>query len=132
MASSTLSKVTFFLVLGLLIFLIVLAFANRRREFAITNVSWIVQNGTSTDTKDTMTTGGNNLYIANATSNLSLIIAPNPANTIGRQILIKNVTANTVTLASGSGVSISGTIAANDYGLFVVVGALNTFVRINE
>jgi hypothetical protein len=132
--SNTLGYINLFLIIGLFIFLIIVVFSGRRQEFAITNVAWVVQEGTSSATTENMATGGNNLYIAQSSSALSLTVLPSNTNTIGRQIMIKNTTNNVVTVVAGSGVTItgSGTVAASDYGLYVVRGATNSFIRINE
>lgn len=60
-------------------------------------IGWRIQNGSTDSTQENMKTGGNNLYIANRSS-IQIVISSNSGNTKGREIAIKNDTANNVTI----------------------------------
>ena len=131
---ATLSYVNLFLIIGILIFLIVIAFAGRRQEFAVSNISWIVQQGAASGATDTMLTGGNNFYIGNSSTDLTLTVAPAVTNTVGRQILIKNNSMKAITAVGGTNVTLnpaSVTINPSDYAWYVATGT-NNFLRVNE
>ncbi len=99
----------------------------------------LVQNGSS-NTAETMTTGGNNLYISTATivQDFPLTISANTMNTPGKSIQVKNnSSSNRIKLVPAEGVTIGYTAAVSDtvfpgqVAELVVSERNNNFIRIN-
>jgi len=123
-------------IIALIIAIIAIVWFNSHKT-AITNngLALTVQQGVSSGTTDTMNTGGNNLYIINSASPLTLSIAPDDKNVNGSLIQIFNNTANTATLTAASPLSLntstigSLTVGQGELAEFVFTGS-NTFLRI--
>ena len=127
-------------IVTLIILIIVTIIANTHRTSILDNgITLKVQEGKQGDniTTDTMATGGNNIYIGNATNPLTLSIAPDDANIEGTVIYIYNNTgaaANDITIVPSPPVSLNTTQlgATIPQGGFAHLVATNTnsFLRI--
>lgn len=123
-------------IIALIIAIIAIVWFNSHKT-SITNngLALNVKQGVASGATDTMTTGGNNLYIVNSASPLTLSIAPDDNNVVGSLIQIFNDTANTTTLTAASPLSLdtttigSTTVAPGGLAEFVFTGS-NTFLRI--
>lgn len=97
--------VNFILILIVIIAVVAffLLFQTHRNSITKFGISYKIQDGVTSGTTDSMTTGGNNLYIVNSSSPLTLTVMSSTDNQAGRIILIKNNTSNNTTLVGESG-----------------------------
>lgn len=98
-----------------------------RKVLFVNGIPLRIQTGADATT-DTMTTGGNNLYIVGAAADnlpLTLTIANDKGNQAGTPISVFNGTEGEVTLKADSGMTITGstTVAAGAYAVLVFTDA---------
>jgi len=119
-------------IIALIIAIIALVwFSSHRSNILSQGIDWTIQPGTSdaSKTTDSMNTGGNNLYIGNSPNAITLSILTNTTNTKGSEIMIYNNSADTITLASGTGVSVNTNTVLT--GTTVEVGTLAILIIIS-
>lgn len=97
-------------------------------------ITLVLQKGVTSGSTDTMTTGGNNLYIGQSSEALSLTISANDENKEGRELFIKNNSSNNITLKGGTGVTLQDgrlnlTVTSGQTAAFVGTGG-NSFLRL--
>ena len=107
---------------------------SRHNSIAAHGITLILQKGVTSGSTDTMVTGGNNLYIGQSSEALSLTISANEANKEGREIFIKNNSAQNMTLKGGTGVTLQDgrlnlTVTPGQTAFFVGIGG-NAFLRL--
>ncbi len=108
--------------------------AARHNSIGNNGITLNIQKGVTSGSTDAMVTGGNNLYIGQSSEALSLTISANDANKEGREIFIKNNSAQNITLKGGTGVTLSDgrlnlTVTPGQTAAFVGLGG-NSFLRL--
>ena len=122
----------------ILIIFIYIAFFSFSSRTETNGVPWRIQHGTTTGTTDTLTTGGNVLYIARTGANkLTLQVPEDGSNTEGRQFTVKNILGSgNVTLTGTGGLNFSGrgangdaptTVSKNQLGWYVFTATNSAF-----
>ena len=127
------------LIIFVIIALIVLyiLYFNKVSDLVNNGIPLKVQTGVTTGTTDTMITGGNNLYIGASTSAVTLTLASSSSgNEQGDLIYIKNNSADIITVAAGSGITLSPSNITNEKDVesgetaVYVATTTNTFLRL--
>ena len=98
---SWLALILIIIVIIILIIIIVIFF-NHRNQLIAFGISFNVQNGTTSGSTDTMILEGNQIYLAQSNSPLTLTLNKGNNQQLGRLVAIKNNTGNLVTMQIGT------------------------------
>ena len=122
--------VNFLMALAAIVAIVVVFFLFQTHRNSITKfgVAFKIQEGVTSGSTDSMKTGGNNLYIVNSSTALTLTVESSSDNQEGRTIAIKNNTANNTTLVGESG---KVTLESGQLNLTVTPGQTAYFVNID-
>lgn len=135
-SSSVLPIINFFIIILIIFFLFIVYFESRKGINLFYGTTYRIQDGLTTGKTDTFNTSKFDLYVGNSSSALTLTILSSPTNIVGHSIYIKNESTQTITLQSGSGVSLnkgqfsSLTIPSSQTVSFVVYKTSNNFLRL--
>jgi len=99
--------------------------SSQKNTITTYGISWKIQRGKTSGSSDTMTTGGNDLYIGQSSEALNLTILPSESNKEGREIGVKNVSTQNIVMKGGTGV----TLDAGGLNLTVTPGQTAIFVN---
>lgn len=130
----SLSTVNAFLIFGLVLFILLIAFLSRRNQEFFFGAIYRIQQATSSGTTDSFNVDMFDLYISNGSNNITLTIPSSPLNIVGRTLVVKNNSTGTITLQAGTGVNITASVGCDlqlspgDYRELLVNTSPNNFI----
>lgn len=133
---SYLSWINLVLVIIIIIVIIILTvvFSSHRTELEQYALAYQIQTSSSTATTDTMTLSGNQMYIDQSSSALTLTLNTGSNHLKGRYVFIYNNSGNDITLKSGTAMVSEGqlnmTVTKGEEAKLVSVDTKNTWLRV--
>lgn len=104
MADSYLSWINLVIIIVIIIALIIMAilFFNHQTFVEVFGISYTITEGTTTESSETISLAGNQIYIANSSMPVTLTLNKNSDQDQGRLVGIKNNSGSNVTLMAGT------------------------------